>query len=105
MTITYNNQINTFMIDEFKDPNIMGNRILDNLSYLQKEENTIIVPCPDKYKFRPERLAYEYYGDDNFFPIILAVNNISSVLKFIPSEFNNQIKLVKSERLEQLFKL
>jgi hypothetical protein len=105
MSITHNKQFDTFMLDEYKDPIIMGNRILDNLANLQKEENTIIVPCPDKYKFRPERLAYEYYGNDNFFPIILAVNNISSVLKFIPSEFNNQIKLVKSERLEQLFKL
>jgi hypothetical protein len=62
MSITYNTQVNTQALDTYLDPGIDSNIILNNLQYLKQDKNLVEVDCPDIYKYRPDRIAYQYYG-------------------------------------------
>jgi hypothetical protein len=105
MSITYNTQVNTQALDSYLDPGIDTNIILNNLQYLKQDKNLVEVDCPDIYKYRPDRIAYQYYGDCNFFPLVLAANNLGSLLQFVPSRFGNKIKLIKSQVIKNLLKI
>ncbi len=103
MNITYDQNINTLMLDQYLEPSIIGNIINDKIHYIQNPENLVVINVPDTFKYRPERVARQYYGHESFYPIILAANNIGSLMQFDPSKFNNQIKMVKSDVIERLF--
>ena len=105
MTLTYGQNIDTTILDQYLDPTILGNILNDRIHYIQKEENVVIINVPDTFKYRPERIALQYYGSELYYPIILAANNIGSIMEFIPSRFNNQIKMLKSEVIQKIFNI
>ena len=105
MDILYTKNINSVVYDQYIDPTVMGNVINDNYHFLQRPENILVIDVPDTFKYRPELIALQYYGSEQFYPLILAANNIGSLLQFIPSQFNNQIKLIKSETVSKLLGL
>lgn len=105
MNLLYNTKIDTTILDLYITPEIMGNVLNDRIHYIQRPENLTTINVPDNYKYRPERVALEYYGNESFYPIILAANNIGTLFHFIPSKFNNTIKMVKSDVLRQLFNI
>lgn len=105
MDLLYTNQINTIVLDQFLEPTIVGNIINDNISVVQDIKNCIVVTVNDTYKYRPEKLAFEYYGHESFYPLILAANNIGSLFYFIPSKFNNEIKLLHPIVIKKLFNI
>lgn len=102
MNLLYTNNIDSTVYDQYLDPTIMGNVINDNLSFLQKEENCIVADVDDQFKFRPELISAQYYGSEQYYPLILAANNIGSLLQFIPAKFNNRIKIIKIEVVQKL---
>jgi hypothetical protein len=102
MNLLYNKDLDSVMYDLYLEPTILGNIINDRIHYIQRPENLVLIDVPDTYKYRPERIALQYYGSEQYYPIILAANNIGSLLQFIPSEFNNKIKMVKSEVIQKL---
>ncbi len=102
MDLIYSKNINTVVLDQYLEPEIIGNIINDKMHYIQSPENLVLVYVPDTYKYRPERVALQYYGHESFYPLILAANNIGTLFHFIPGHFNNQLKLLKSEIVEQL---
>jgi len=103
--LTYNTELSTPAIDQYNTPQVIGNMINDRIHYIQKPENNIIIPVNNTYKFRPERLALEQYGDELLYPIILASNNIGSIFDFDPTLFNNEIKLLKPEIVRNVLQL
>ena len=105
MVLTYGQAIDTTVLDQYLDPTILGNILNDRIHYIQKEENLVIINVPDTFKYRPERIARQYYGSESYYPIILAANNIGSIMDFVPSRFNNQIKMLKSEVIQKIFNI
>lgn len=102
MELLYPTTINSTMYDQYLEPSILGNLINDNIHYLQRPENLIEIDVPDIYKYRPERIAKQYYGSEQYYPIILAANNIGSLFQFIPNQLNNKVKMVKSEVIQKV---
>ena len=94
--------IDSRVYDQYLDPSIIGNVINDNIHYLQKPENLVYVNVPETFKYRPELVALQFYGSEQFYPLILAANNIGSLLQFIPSKFNYKIKLIRSDVIQKL---
>lgn len=105
MTLTYSSKIDTTVLDQYITPEIIGNIINDNIHIIQDPKNLIDVIVQDTYKYRPERVALDYYGNESYYPIILAANNIGTIFHFIPSKFNFTIKLLKSNIIQQLFNI
>ena len=104
MELQYSKQLDSTIYDFYLEPTVYGNILNDNIHFLQRPENLVIVEVPDIYKFRPERVAKFYYGSEQYYPLILIANNIGSLFQFIPSEFNNQIKMIKSEVIQKMIK-
>lgn len=102
MDLLYQPLIDSTMYDQYLEPSIVGNLINDHIHYLQRPENLVEIDVPDIYKYRPERIAKQYYGSEQYYPIILAANNIGSLFQFIPSQFNNKIKMVKSQVIQKV---
>lgn len=105
MEIIYTSPKLTLAIDDFKDPVIVGSIIMDNMNTLLNPDNVVKVNVPDNYKYRPERLALDYYGNESLYPLILAANNIGTLFHFIPELFNNTMNIPKASIIKQLFNL
>lgn len=105
MNLTYSKNIDTSVLDQYLEPEILGNLINDKIHYIQDPENLVLVNVPDTYKYRPERVALQYYGHESYYPLILAANNIGTLFHFIPSQFNNQIKMVKSNIVQKILSI
>ncbi len=105
MELLYKTDVNSTIYDQYLEPSILGNIINDKIHFIQKPENLITINVPNTYKFRPERVAKQFYGHESFYPLILAANNIGTLFHFVPSNFNNQIKMLKSEVIEQILNI
>jgi hypothetical protein len=105
MNLLYDNKTDTTVLDLYITPEIVGNVLNDRIHFLQLPENLVQVSVSDVYKYRPERVALQYYGNESYYPIILAANNIGTLFHFVPSKFNNTINMVKSDVLRQLFNI
>jgi len=105
MKLIYDKDMDTRILDEYMQPEILGNIINDKIHYIQNPKNLVTIAVEDTYKYRPERIAKQYYGHESYYPLILAANNIGSLFQFIPSEYNNRIKMLKSEVIEKLFSI
>jgi len=88
---------NNEFINSYSDPVVMGNYLLDNNMTNDNIIETINID--QKYKYRPDRIAYEYYGDDSLFPLILSANNLRSLLDFDPEKLGNTIKVIKLDEV------
>jgi len=91
--------------NEFAKSNILGNLIVDNGALFRDKENLVEIPLSNIYKYRPERIAYEYYGDEGFFPIVLASNNLKTLLEFDPNRMNNKAYLLKSDLVKAILNI
>lgn len=105
MSLLYDTLFDTTVLDLYINPEIIGNILNDRIHFLQKPENLEVINVSDIYKYRPERLALQYYGSESYYPIILAANNIGTLFHFVPSKFNNTIKMVKLDVLRQLLEI
>jgi len=71
---------NTDVINEFLKNHLFENALIRNHNKLVN--NSDVVDIDESYDFRPDRLAYDIYGEDFFYPAILAANNLGSMLQF-----------------------
>lgn len=73
------------VVQEFRKP-IHKNRFFNNRDYLL--DSSTLVPFRKKNWFlRPEFFCYDYYGEPEFFHVVLLVNNISSRFNFRAENF------------------
>lgn len=85
------------IISEFEQP-IHKNRFFNNLEYLI--DSAVVVPFNKKNWFlRPEFFCYDYYGEPNYFPVVLLVNNITSRFNFRAENFRSGIYAPSTEAI------
>jgi len=70
----------TSIMDEFAKWHLFENNFIKNSSILIKDAT--IIDLDARYDFRPDRLAYEIYGQDFYYGAILIANNLGSMLQF-----------------------
>ncbi len=78
---------NTVLINTFIDPMIFMNSLLQYKSILI--EGAELLPIDSTYNLRPDKLAYDLWGQDLWYPAILVSNNIGSILQFKPELLGN----------------
>jgi len=82
-SILVNDNINlkdTRVVDLFIEPHVFMNALIKNKTYL--DSSSTIIDIDPRYDYRPDRLAYDIYGHDFWYPAILIVNNMGSMLQF-----------------------
>jgi len=94
VAFTVNENINTKdtrAINTFIEPHLFMNNLLKAKKDLEK--NATIIDIDSRYDYRPDRLAYEIYGQDFWYPAILIVNNLGSILQFKADVLNFKCKI------------
>jgi hypothetical protein len=104
MNIYYNNDI--VSLSDNYNYTILGN----SLNYLRElgfMEDEIIekISVNDNYIFRPDRVSFEYYGSDQYYPLILQLNNMRSMFNFVPSEHDNEIRVLPIDKMNILLSI
>ena len=79
--------INYNFVNEFSKEKLFTNKFI-NLSTNFIQENSSIITLNDSDKYRPDKIAYDFYGDDLYYPCILAANSIGSIFSFKPDRLN-----------------
>jgi len=64
-------------------------------TFFEDENNFDIVEYTDKYKFKPQYLAKEYYGNPRLSYLILYANNLSDITDFKNDYLSAGIKVIK----------
>ena len=79
--------INYNFVNEFSQEKIFLNKFM-NLSTEFIQANSSIITLNDSDEYRPDIIAYDFYGDDLYYPCILAANSIGSIFSFKPDRLN-----------------
>ncbi len=77
------------MLQEFKKP-IHQNCFFTNLEVLQKQSDYVEFNNT-RWKMRPDAFCSDYYEQHSLYPIILLVNNISTIFKFTVDNVSERI--------------
>jgi len=77
--------ISSDIVEEFKK-SVLQNRFFWHKKFLIDSAKKIRFDVPT-WHLRPEFFAYDYYGEANFFHIVLLVNDISSRFNFKQIKF------------------
>jgi hypothetical protein len=96
------NKINkdTRPLNLFIDPHLFENRLIKNKKKLLKD--AYLVDIDERYDYRPDRLAYEVYGEDFFYPALLIANNLGSLLQFKADILNYKCYIPSKSSIQQL---
>ena len=78
----------TKAVDEFIKHHLFENNLIKNRKKLLSRATERIID--ERYDYRPDRLAYEIYGEDFYYPAILVANNIGSILQFKADILDNK---------------
>ena len=97
------NEKSTALINLFTEPRVFLN-ILTQYKYILTQD-AINYPLNENYKFRPDRLAYELWGQDLWYPAILAVNNIGSIMQFNPDQMGQNCIIPTDENLVRVLRI
>jgi hypothetical protein len=87
----------TQIIDMFIEPHVFMNKMVTHRNELVI--NSTIIEIDPRYDYRPDRLAYEIYGQDFWYPAILSVNNMGSMLQFKAETLNFKCRIPDVEAI------
>jgi hypothetical protein len=90
----------TQVIDMYIEPHIFMNKMITHRSELLS--SSTIVDIDPRYDYRADRLAYDMYGQDFWYPAILAVNNMGSLLQFKAETLNFKCKIPSAEAIQAI---
>jgi len=93
----------TKMVDTFIEPHIFMNRMIRRRSELIKSSDSVKIDA--RYNFRPDRLAFEYYGQDFWYPAILVANNLGSILQFKANKLGFECKIPNINTIKEIMML
>ena len=93
---------NTTLVDSFTECHIFENFLIKHRVELLKDLDTVEID--ERYDYRPDRLAYEIYKQDFWFPAILIANNIGSILQFKAGSMNFKCKIPKKTNIDNIIK-
>ncbi len=94
---------NPILLDMYIEPRIFLNALVQYKYILMKDAT--IHQLEDNYKFRPDRLAHDLWGQDLWYPAILVTNNIGSVLQFIPDIMGHTCLIPTDDNLIRVLKI
>lgn len=77
-------------------------KIYSQIKKYTTDSNIYLVEVSDAYKYRPDLLSYIFYGTVEHFHIILLMNQMKSLLEFVPSNTNNLIFVFKSNVIDKV---
>jgi hypothetical protein len=80
----------TRAINTFIEPKIFMNKLIKKRQELIT--NSTIHEIDSRYDYRPDKLAYEIYGQDFWYPVILIANDLGSILQFKSGNMNFKCK-------------
>ena len=69
------------------------------------EENLYILELDKSYKFRPDIVSQIFYGNIEYFHLILMVNGMKTFLEFIPEKYNHLILVFKPSILPSVLNI
>lgn len=83
---------------------LSNENMFNNLLKYEKnlKDNTYKKIVNHEYKFRPDKLALEIYGNQLLYPLILIANNLTSILQFDPKKLNFTIKIPNNEIVQKI---
>jgi len=90
----------TQLIDMYIEPHIFMNKIITHRSELL--ENSYIMEIDPRYDYRADRLAFDVYGQDFWYPAILAANNMGSLLQFKAETLNFKCRIPDAEAIRNI---
>jgi hypothetical protein len=88
------------MVDSFIDCHPFDHPLFLNLEKLIENSNEIEIDM--KYDFRPDKLSYQYYGTNFWYPAILTVNRVGSIFQFTADYLNRKCLIPKQDYLNNL---
>ena len=88
-TILVKNEQDSTFLDSFNC--IVPYNFYNKNKNLFQIKNYLQFKIDETYNYRPDKVAYEVYGDDYYYPIILACNNIGSILQFTTSKVGSNV--------------
>jgi len=91
----------TFFMDNLT-PEYIWNQLNFKFRDLFLAENMDTFKINNSFNFRPDKVAYEVYGNDLFYPIILFSNQIGSLMQFRIDILGTEIKYLKPELIKKL---
>jgi hypothetical protein len=94
---------NTDLIDLFIEPHIFMNELIKNRSELILNSKTVEIDS--RYDYRPDRMAYEHYGQDFWYPAILIANNIGSILQFKAKELGFSCRIPSADVIKEIINI
>lgn len=90
-------ELDTHLINAYVDPKIFTNRLIQHRHNLIQDAE--IIGIDDTYRMRPDRLAYDKWGQDLWYPAILVANNLGSVIQFKPETLGQTCVVPKLENI------
>ena len=91
---------NTIIQDVLSNPDIF-NIFLQYEKELKSSSYTEIA-LMNNYDFRPDKLANEYYGNQLYYPVILIMNDLCSIMQFRVHDLNYSVKLPSIETVQNI---
>ena len=89
----------TRAVDVFTNPHIFEIKLLNKKKLLK---NAIEIKIDSRYDYRPDKLAYEYYKEDFYYPAILVANNLGSILQFKADLLNYKCYIPSKNDIQNL---
>ena len=85
-----------FNINDHRDPTFLNsftdyhifNNLFAKINTKELIENSVIYNIDNTYKYRPDKVAYEVYADEFYYPWILQANSLGTIFQFIPENLN-----------------
>lgn len=98
--ILVHNEQDSVFLDSFDT--IVPQNFYNKNKNLFRVENYLTFDIDESYDFRPDKIAFKVYNDDYYYPVILACNNIGSMIQFKTSIIGSKISYLKPELLEKI---
>jgi len=100
-TILFNNIRKDTTVLNFRSENIWND--LPNInSSIFIPENYSVIQIDETYNFRPDKLAYELYQNDFYYPLLFYPNHIGSILQFNINIIGTNIYYLPQEFISKL---
>lgn len=85
------------ILSEFTKP-IQLNVFFNNLEYLTRQSDLVLFD-KDLWKLRPNIFCFDHYENQNFYPVILLVNGLSSMFEFLPENLEQRFIFAPKKRV------
>lgn len=102
MDILYNDYFKSHTSKPYNNLNStnLENKIKTNKQWLLTQSK--IMKLNNTYDQAPDKVAYDYYGDDLYYPVVMEMNNISSVFNFTIDNLDGRVILPSLEAIHTI---